>query len=140
MKYILDTNAVASLMKGDARVLARLARVAPQDVAIPHPVMAEIEYGIRRLPRSKRKDMLAQRLDLLKTEIQRCTWTDAVSETFGEIKASLERKGVRIEDFDAAVAAHAVASGGILVTANTKHMVRVVALEIEDWSESPEES
>lgn len=45
----------------------------------------------------------------------------------------LERIGERIEDFDAAVAAHAVAANCILVTANPKHMTRVRGLEIEDW-------
>ena len=44
----------------------------------------------------------------------------------------------RIEDFDAAVAAHAVAMGCVLVTANVKHMMRVPGLEIEDWSQNLE--
>jgi tRNA(fMet)-specific endonuclease VapC len=57
-----------------------------------------------------------------------------VSENFGRIKAALERKGQRIEDFDAAVAAHAVAEGAVLVTANVKHMLRVSGLRLEDWS------
>ena len=36
-------------------------------------------------------------------------WSDKVSEAFGVIKSGLARKGERIEDFDAAVAAHALA-------------------------------
>ena len=61
-------------------------------------------------------------------------WSDEVSEAFGSIKSALERKGERIEDFDAAVAAHAPAEGSCLVTANLKHMTRVPGLEVEDWS------
>jgi predicted nucleic acid-binding protein len=86
------------------------------------------------LSRSKRKDALASRFELLKREIRRAAWSDEVSEAFGGIKAGLERKGDRIEDFDAAVAAHALAEGGVLVTANLKHMTRVPGLEVEDWS------
>ena len=56
---------------------------------------------------------------------------------FGTIKATLERRGERI-DFDAAVAAHAIAEGAVLVTANLKHMMRVPDLDIEDWLESDE--
>jgi tRNA(fMet)-specific endonuclease VapC len=48
----------------------------------------------------------------------------------------LERRGERIEDFDAAVAAHAIAEGAVLVTANLKHLARVPELEVEDWSVS----
>jgi predicted nucleic acid-binding protein len=71
---------------------------------------------------------------LVKTELRRAEWTDEVSEAFGRIKASLERRGVRIEDFDAAIAAHASARAATLVTANVSHMARVVGLRVEDWS------
>jgi tRNA(fMet)-specific endonuclease VapC len=133
LKYILDTNAVSALMKGEPNVLGRLKRVAPADVSMPQPVAAEIAYGIQRLPRSKRREALVSRFELLKTEIQRTAWSDEVSVAFGNIKATLERKGTRIEDFDAAVAAHAAVVGAVLVTANLKHMLRVPGLEIEDW-------
>jgi tRNA(fMet)-specific endonuclease VapC len=65
-------------------------------------------------------------------------WSDEVSEAFASIKAGLERKGERIEDFGAAVAAHAFSEDCVLVTANLKHMRRVPGLEVEDWSQEPE--
>jgi tRNA(fMet)-specific endonuclease VapC len=135
MKYLLDTNAVSALMKGEPNVVGRLKGVARAEVSIPQPVVAEISYGIERLPKSKRRDALISRFELLKAELQRTAWSDDVSEAFGGIKAGLERKGERIEDFDAAVAAHAVALGCVLVTANVKHMTRVPGLEIQDWSQ-----
>jgi tRNA(fMet)-specific endonuclease VapC len=134
VKYVLDTNVVSLLMKGDPNAVERLKRVARGDVCLPQPVVAEIAYGIQRLPRSKRKDALASRFELLKGELKRVAWSDDVSDAFGLIKATLERKGEPIEDFDAAIAAHALAAGGVLVTANVKHMTRVPELQIEDWS------
>jgi tRNA(fMet)-specific endonuclease VapC len=134
MKYVLDTNALSALMKGDARALAHLRRAGRAEVGIPQPVIAEISYGIERLPTSKRRHALAQRFDLLRAELPRCQWTDTVSERFGDVKAALERKGERIEDFDAAIAAHALADGAVLVTANLGHMVRVPGLSVEDWT------
>jgi tRNA(fMet)-specific endonuclease VapC len=134
MKYVLDTNAVSALMKGDPNVIAQLKRVARAEVSMPQPVVAEISYGIERLGKSKRRDALTARFELLKSELPRAAWSDEVSEAFGSIKAALERKGERIEDFDAAVAAHALALGSVLVTANIKHMLRVPGLEVEDWS------
>jgi len=135
MKYVLDTNVVLLLMKGDPNVIERLKGVSRAEVCMPQPVVAEIAYGIQRLSRSKRKDALASRFELLKSEIGRVAWSDKVSEAFGGIKSGLERKGQRIEDFDAAVAAHALAEGCVLVTANLKHMTRVPGLEVEDWSQ-----
>ena len=121
-------------MRGDPRVLGHLQRVARADVAVPQPVFAEIAYGIARLPRSRRRRVLEERLALIRSELADADWTDAVSNAFGEIKAALERRWQRIEDFDAAIAAHAVASGAVLVTANAQHMRRINGLDIEDWA------
>jgi len=131
--YVLDTNAVSALMKGTAAVVERLAATEPANVTIPQPVLAEIEYGIQRLPHSKRRTALQTRFDLVCSELPRAEWTDAVSHTYGRIKATLERRGTRIEDFDAAIAAHALVLDATLVTANVDHMTRVPGLRIEDW-------
>jgi tRNA(fMet)-specific endonuclease VapC len=125
-------------MKGDRRVVERLRALNKGEAAIPQPAIAEIAYGIERLPRSKRRSELEDRFELVRTELARSPWTDAVSQQFGMIKAALERKGRRIEDFDAAIAAHALAEGAILVTANLDDMTRVGDLKIEDWAQAEE--
>ena len=134
MTYVLDTNAVSALMKGVDAVIDRLAALAPSDVAVPPPVLAEIAFGIERLPKSKRRAALQKRFELIASELPRAEWTDDVSQLFGHIKATLERRGTRIEDFDAAIAAHALARGATLVTADLGHMIRVPGLPVEDWS------
>ncbi|PYR65099.1 MAG: PIN domain nuclease [Acidobacteria bacterium] len=133
MNYVLDTNAVSALMKGSAAVVERLAAITPADVAVPQPVLAEITFGIERLPRSKRRTALQARFDLICSELRRAEWTDAVSQAYGRIKATLEKRGTRIEDFDAAIAAHPLAVDATLVTANLDHMTRIPGLRIEDW-------
>jgi tRNA(fMet)-specific endonuclease VapC len=135
VKLILDTNAVSALMKGDPVFIERLKqRSSKEEVGIPQPVLAEIAYGIERLPKSKRREALQERFDLVRSELARASWSDEVSESFGRIKAMLEKKGQRIEDFDAAIAAHALASDAVLVTANLEHMTRIPGLTVEDWS------
>jgi len=134
VRYVLDTNAVSALMKGEPRIVERLRAASRGDVALPQPVIAEIAYGIERLPPSRRRDALQERFDLVRTELARAPWTDAVSEHFGVVKAALERQGQRLEDFDAAIAAHALAEEAVLVTANLDHMVRIPGLTIEDWA------
>ena len=69
-----------------------------------------------------------------KAGLPRAEWSDAVSDAFSRIKATFETRGQRIEDFDAAIAAHAVTTGATLITTNTAHMVRVAGLRVEDWS------
>jgi tRNA(fMet)-specific endonuclease VapC len=60
-------------------------------------------------------------------------WSSEVSDAFGHLKASLEAKGQRLEDFDLAIAAHALAHDAVLVTANVRHLGRIDELEVEDW-------
>ncbi len=123
-------------MKGDAAVISHLENVNRRDVTIPQSVIAEIAYGIERLPNSKSRKVLEERFDLVRVEIARAPWTDAVSERFGTIKAALEKRGQRIEDFDAAIAAHALADDAVLVTANLRQLTRVPKLRIEDWGKA----
>jgi tRNA(fMet)-specific endonuclease VapC len=133
VKYILDTNTLSFLMRGDPSVTRQLVARSRTDVLLPQPVVAEIEYGLSRLPRSRKRDGLRKHFDLFLEELRRAEWTDEVSRAFGRAKAGLERQGVRIEDFDVAVAAHALAYEGILVTDNVEHMSRVKGLEIDNW-------
>ena len=135
MKYILDTNAVSAAMKGEPQVLQRMQAVGKNNLGVPEPVYAELAYGIERLPKSKRRTSLQSRYEAIFNELGSVPWTHGVTEHYGVIKAQLERKGKRIEDFDAAIAAHALANGAVLVTANVDHMARVPGLAFEDWLE-----
>jgi tRNA(fMet)-specific endonuclease VapC len=133
VSFLLDTNTVSFLMKGDASVRARLEGQARTDVLLCQPVVAEIEYGLARLPRSARRNRLRARFDLFLQELPRVEWTDVVSRAFGRIKADLERRGQRLEDLDVAVGAHALALGATLVTDNVEHMKRIGGLKVENW-------
>ncbi|MCP5114222.1 MAG: type II toxin-antitoxin system VapC family toxin [bacterium] len=134
MRFVLDTNTLSSLMKGERSVFQQLASRSRTDVLLPQPVVAEIEYGLSRLPRSKRRDRLRRRFEIFLRELQRAHWTDDVSQAFGRSKADLERRGIRIEDFDVAIAAHALAGDSTLVTADLDHMSRVRGLKVENWN------
>ena len=135
MKYILDTNTVSFVMRGDANVSRRLTSHDRTEVFLPQPVVAEIEYGLARLPRSARKKRLVERFEMVCDEIQRLIWTDDVSRFFGATKADLEKRGLRLEDFDVATAAHALALDATLVSDNVAHMERIRALRLENWRE-----
>ena len=53
---------------------------------------------------------------------------------YGEVKASLRKKGQLISDNDLWIAAHALAEGLILVTNNVQEFKRVKGLKIENWA------
>ncbi|WP_436626177.1 PIN domain-containing protein [Sorangium sp. So ce136] len=50
------------------------------------------------------------------------------------VAATLVRQGTPIGEFDALIAAHALALDLTLVTNNTKHFSRVDGLRIDNWA------
>lgn len=136
VKYILDTNAVSALMAGDEAFIGRLKKQSKNDVYVPQPVLSEIAYGIERLPKSKRRESLQERYELIRSELQRVEWTDKVK-ALGSVSSRQywRRRGNGFQDFDAAIAAHAHEPDAILVTANTDDMVRIPELPLRNWSE-----
>jgi len=131
---VLDTSACAALMRHDPGIEAFLRSLAPGDLALVPPVVAEIEYGIRRLEAGTRKrQLLEQELRRLLDAVRVLEWTAASSERFGEIKAQLERDGTPIDDMDVAIAAVALSHEAELVTANLVHFSRINALTSRKW-------
>jgi tRNA(fMet)-specific endonuclease VapC len=105
-------------MIGREPVARRVADLARDDVAISQVTAAEIEFGIRLLPRSRRRSALERQWATIGAELYRLPWDDEVSRTFGERKARLEQAGLRMSDFDLAVAAHAIVHRLTVVTAD----------------------
>jgi tRNA(fMet)-specific endonuclease VapC len=60
--------------------------------------------------------------------------TRAVMETFGEIKAKLQRTGNMVIDLDLIIASTALSMNYILVTNNEKHFDRIPGLTIHNWA------
>ena len=52
---------------------------------------------------------------------------------YGEVKALLEERGLRLDDFDLLIGATALEAGMKLVTNNTRHLARIPGLDLEDW-------
>ncbi len=131
MKYLLDTNMVSALMRGDPRVAARVSVTPREDVAISQVTAAEIEFGLRSLPASRRRRLLESQWSSISAELIRLPWSDEVSRSFGERKARLEKAGRRMSDFDLAIAVHALAHGLVLVTAD--RAFERIKLSRENW-------
>ena len=118
MRYLLDTNTVSALMRGEPGVATRVAGTPREDVAISQVTAAEIEFGLRHLPASKHRRSLEAQWSAVGSELLRLPWSDEVSRRFGERKARLEKAGRRMSDFDLAIAVHALAYGLTLITAD----------------------
>jgi len=133
MIFVLDTTAVSALMRPDPAVAARFLSTPSGAIVVPQPVIAEIRYGLARLGRSRRRSSLEAKFDLVLASVARAEWDDEVSSQFGVTKAQLESIGARVDDFDLAIAAHALVLSATVVTDNARHFARIPTLNVESW-------
>ncbi len=128
MIYLLDTNAVIALLKGEVWFLARLKNHKPADFGISAIVAHKLFYGAYKGQRAEKS--LAQ-IDALRFEIVEFNQEDA--RRAGEIRAALGTAGAAIGPYDILIAGQALARSLTLVTHNVKEFSRIKTLRFEDW-------
>lgn len=131
MKYMLDTNICIYIIKHKPiEVIKKFLKLNREDVCISSITYSELEYGA-----SKSKNVNQNRLALTMflSSISIIPYDDIVAFQYGEIRASLEKKGKIIGPLDMLIAAHARTYGLILVTNNVSEFKRVDNLKIENW-------
>jgi tRNA(fMet)-specific endonuclease VapC len=135
MIYLLDTNAVIAILKGQpVAVRTRLKRVAPKAtaIAVPSIVLFELWYGVAR---SERQRENTERLRIFLSGAVSVIPFDADdAATAGEVRAALEATGKSIGPYDLLIAAQALRLRATLVTANVSEFSRVRGLVWQDWA------
>ena len=131
MHYLLDTNAVAALLKDCAGPVARRARQhRPSDIGLPAIVIHELYYGAFK---SQRREHNLTVIDSLQFEAVPFDKEDA--RQAGEIRAALAASGTPIGPYDVLIAGQALARGLVLVSRNLREFLRVDGLSVENWEE-----
>jgi|SRR5215472_2372606 len=127
---LLDTNIASYVIKRSHPGLDRwLGRIPVTDIFISAITEAELRYGIARLPDGNKMGRLLEEF-LLTVNI--LPWDSAAARQYGCLRASLEKRGVPLENVDTMIAAHALAIEATLVT-NDKAFNRVGSLKLANW-------
>jgi tRNA(fMet)-specific endonuclease VapC len=106
--------------------------VHPHDLLLCSVVKAELFYGAMKSANPEKTLAKQQRFINRFTSLP---FDDKAVETYGRIRAQLEKLGTPIGPNDLLIAAIAVANHVTLVTHNTREFSRIEGLEIEDWEE-----
>lgn len=130
---MLDTNICIAIISRDERVRPHLERHAPSRLRVSAITVAELRFGIAKSKQPKRS---AQNVELLLAKVRTLPFDDAAARKYGELRESLERKGVPIGPLDTLIASHALASSCTLATNNTREFRRAPGLHVEDWLET----
>ncbi|HEX4750493.1 MAG TPA: type II toxin-antitoxin system VapC family toxin [Bryobacteraceae bacterium] len=130
--FMLDTNSASYVIKGAAPGIdARLRKLDVRQVCISAVTLAELRFGVRRLPGATR---LAVQVDKFFSGVHTLAWDEAAADEFADIRADLEQRGSPIGTMDTMIAAHAKATNAVLVTNDVKHFRRVKGLAVENWA------
>ncbi|HEU4508304.1 MAG TPA: type II toxin-antitoxin system VapC family toxin [Pyrinomonadaceae bacterium] len=129
MRYLLDTDSVSFALRGQGEVGARLQTKRPSDLCISAITLAELRYGADR--KGSRK--LHALIDTFAAAVEVVSFDETAAAEFGRIGSILAERGTPIGEFDALIAAHAIALRCTLVTNNVRHFARVQGLVVENW-------
>ncbi|GHU91585.1 ribonuclease VapC [Clostridia bacterium] len=130
MKYMLDSNICIAIIRRDKRVTDIFNAAREHGVCVSAITLAELEVGVVKSVKSEQNRVTLSAFMALVTVLP---FDELVTETYGKVRAELERKGRTIGALDTLIAAHAKFTGLTLVTNNTREFVRVEGLQLEDW-------
>jgi len=133
VNYFLDTNICVAAMNGrPAGVAERIADKVAQGhvVAISTIVLFELQYGVAK---SKQVEKNARTLSVFLQPLLIVPFDAEDAQMSGELRAALERQGEPIGPYDYLIAAQALRTEFVLVTANMKEFERVPNLRRENW-------
>jgi tRNA(fMet)-specific endonuclease VapC len=134
MIYFLDINALTRLAKGIDHGIAQKVNQNALDCRISSVAWFELQYGAARAPDPSKS---TPRLKFLRSVIPAIEeFDEQAAQTAAEVRASLETmrpNAQPIGPYDVLLAGHALSTGAVLVTHNTREFFRVPGLVVEDW-------
>lgn len=128
-RWLLDTNTVSYFIR-DTLKNAPSAAANPENLCISTITEAELLFGVRRRPEAHRvNEMVFSFIG----GIEVLSFDRAAAESYGRLRAEMQRIGKSLTSLDMLIAAHALSLGATLVTSDAAFR-HVPGLTVEDWS------
>jgi tRNA(fMet)-specific endonuclease VapC len=137
--YCYDTDVLSAVLRRDPplHLVRRLAATPAREQSTTAITLGELIYGATR----RGSFELAERMrELVRAASVVLPFDDAAAESYGALRARLERSGARLADPDLRIASIVVSRDLTLVTGNVKHFARVPGLRVENWLAEPARS
>jgi len=104
------------------------------EIVTAAPVWHEQQFGCRRLPRSRKREIIASFLnDIVKRTMLILPYDDRAAEWHARERARLSSKGLTPAFVDGQIAAISAVNNLILVTRNVDDFKEFLKLKIENW-------
>ncbi len=129
-RYLLDTNILSDLLKNpQGNVTQKIEQVGEDHVCTSVIVASELRFGAVK----KGSAELTSRVEAILSAIEILSYDAPADIHYTKLRTHLEKKGTPIGPNDMLIAAQALASDLVVVTANIKEFRRVPKLKVENW-------
>ena len=129
--YLLDTDTIIYSLKGHKGVIKNLEKHIDDPVKISIITLMELYYGAYK---SERVSGNLAKIKTIESGFEIIPTGNESAEIFGRLKATFQKKGTSLDDFDLIIASCALANNLVLVTNNIKHFKRIESLKLDNWT------
>ena len=131
--FLFDTDTLSQVLKRvpSSTLLARLSTVPPEQQFTSAITVGEMVYGAYRSPSPE--PLLRQLEERLWPNVRVLPFDRPAAETYGRLRAELERAGTPLSEPDLRIASIALTHDLTVVTGNVRHFARVPGLRVENW-------
>ena len=130
MRYLLDTNIIANLIRNpQGRVTNHIREVGEAQVCTSVIVAAELRYGAAK----RGSPRLTAQLEAVLGALDVLPFEPPADVVYGSLRAGLEQAGRTIGGNDLLIAAQVMALGHTIVTDNEREFRRIDSLFCENW-------
>ena len=130
---MLDTDTCIAIIKKHPVALKKLRGKSIGQVGISSITLGELAFGAAKSSRPKDAH---DALDEFLLALEVSAFEERAAMRYGDIRASLERRGRPIGPLDTLIGSHAHVEDVILVTHNTREFSQIEGLRLEDWTVS----
>ena len=131
--FLFDTDTLSQVLKRvpSSTLLARLSTVPPEQQFTSAITVGEMVYGAYRSPSPE--PQLRHLEERVWPNVRVLPFDRPAAETYGRLRAELERAGTPLSEPDLRIASIALTHDLTVVTGNVRHFARVSGLRVENW-------
>lgn len=130
MNWMLDTDTCIAIIKKHPAAIKKLRGKSIGQVGVSSITLGELAFGAAK---SSRPGEAHEALSEFLLALEVAPFEEEAAMSYGQVRASLARRGKPIGPLDTLIAGHARALDAILVTHNTREFAQVENLRVEDW-------
>ena len=127
MNFLLDTNFIIFLLKGDLSAKQLLSLQEAESFYLSSITVSELIHGAFK---SKQQEKNLSKVDLIIKNFDILDFNLGAARVFGRLRSNLEKNGTIIGPYDLQIAAIALENSCTLVTRNLKEFTRIDDLKV----------